>query len=79
MLADFKHAHTSAPCKSSRQFRRSLYAAADIAPGEALTRANVRSIRPGHGLPPRDLPALIGRLAKTKISRGTPLAWELIA
>ena len=63
----------------SRQFRRSLYAAADIAPGEALTRANVRSIRPGHGLPPRDLPAVIGRLAKTKISRGTPLAWELIA
>jgi N-acetylneuraminate synthase len=63
----------------SRQFRRSLYAAADIAPGEALTRANIRSIRPGHGLPPRDLPALLGRAAKTQITRGTPLSWELIA
>jgi pseudaminic acid synthase len=63
----------------SRQFRRSLYAAADIAEGEPITRANIRSIRPGHGLPPRELPALLGRVARTKISRGTPLAWELIA
>jgi pseudaminic acid synthase len=63
----------------SRQFRRSLYAAADIAAGEPLTRANIRSIRPGHGLPPRELPSLLGRIARTTISRGTPLAWELIA
>ena len=63
----------------SRQFRRSLYAAADIAEGEAITRDNIRSIRPGHGLPPRELPALLGRLARTRITRGTPLAWELIA
>jgi pseudaminic acid synthase len=63
----------------SRQFRRSLYASADIAVGEPLTRANVRSIRPGHGLPPRELPSLLGRLARTAITRGTPLAWELIA
>jgi pseudaminic acid synthase len=63
----------------SRQFRRSLYAAADIAAGEPITRINVRSIRPGHGLPPRELPSIIGRLARTRIARGTPLAWELIA
>jgi N-acetylneuraminate synthase len=63
----------------SRQFRRSLYAAADIAPGEPLTRANVRSIRPGHGLAPRELPAVLGRTARAAITRGTPLAWELIA
>ena len=62
----------------SRQFRRSLYAAEDIAEGEPLTRTNVRSIRPGHGLAPRELPAVLGRTARTRIARGTPLAWELI-
>ena len=63
----------------SRKFRRSLYAADDIAAGEPFTRANVRSIRPGLGLPPRELPALLGKRAKIAIARGTPLAWELVA
>lgn len=63
----------------SRRFRRSLYAVADIAAGEALTRANVRSIRPGFGLAPRELPAVLGRRARAAIARGTPLAWELLA
>ncbi len=62
----------------SRRFRRSLYAVADIAVGAALTRDNVRSIRPGYGLAPRELPGVIGRVAKVAITRGTPLAWELI-
>ncbi|HEY0482206.1 MAG TPA: pseudaminic acid synthase [Kofleriaceae bacterium] len=61
----------------SRKLRRSLYAVADIAPGEPLTRSNVRSIRPGFGLPPRLLPGVLGKRAKVAISRGTPLAWEL--
>ncbi len=62
----------------SRRFRRSLYAATDIAEGQELTRSNVRSIRPGFGLPPRELPNVLGKAAKVKIARGTPLAWELI-
>ncbi len=63
----------------NRKFRRSLYAVDDIAVGAPLTRANVRSIRPGFGLPPRELPSVVGRRAKVAIKRGTPLAWELIA
>jgi N-acetylneuraminate synthase len=63
----------------NRKFRRSLYAVADIAPGDPLTRTNVRSIRPGLGLAPRELPAVLGRRARVAISRGTPLAWELLA
>lgn len=63
----------------SRRFRRSLYAVADIAQGQPFTRDNVRSIRPGYGLPPRELPGIVGRTAKTSIARGTPLAWELVA
>jgi pseudaminic acid synthase len=63
----------------NRKFRRSLYASEDIAAGEQFTRSNVRSIRPGHGLPPRDLPALLTKQAGRSIKRGTPIAWELVA
>ena len=62
----------------SRRFRRSLYVVDDIAPGEPLTRGNVRSIRPGFGLPPRELPVVLGKRARVAITRGTALAWELI-
>ena len=60
------------------QFRRSLYATEDIAKGEILTQANVRSIRPGFGLPPKHLPKVIGQVAACKITRGTPMSWDLI-
>lgn len=60
-------------------FRRSLFAVADIAAGEAITPANVRSIRPGHGLPPKDLPAVLGKHAKRAIRRGEPLSYALLA
>ena len=63
----------------NRVFRRSLYAVADIASGEPVTRANIRAIRPGFGLAPRELPTVLGRVAKVPIARGTPLAWVLLA
>lgn len=62
----------------SRKFRRSLYAIDDIAAGAPLTRGNVRAIRPGFGLAPRELPVVLGKRARVSIARGTALAWELI-
>ncbi|NJM05045.1 pseudaminic acid synthase [Candidatus Gracilibacteria bacterium] len=62
----------------SRVFRRSLFVVQDIRAGEAFTAANVRSIRPAHGLAPKFLPEVIGRSATRDIERGTPLSWELI-
>jgi len=64
--------------EGSLVFRRSLYAVADIAAGEEFSTANVRSIRPGYGLPPKHLPEIIGRVAAQDISRGMPLDWNLI-
>src|SRR5207248_11468680 len=62
-----------------RKLRRSLFAVQEVRAGEPLTAENVRSIRPGHGLPPKHLPEILGRKAAKPISAGTPLAWELIA
>jgi N-acetylneuraminate synthase len=58
--------------------RRSLYAVNDIAAGEALTRDNVRSIRPGHGLAPKHLSFLLGKSASVDIPRGTPMHFGLV-
>jgi len=65
--------------RRSAIFRRSLYAVRDIAAGEVFTNENVRSIRPGLGLPPRLLSSVIGRRATIDISRGTPMSLGLIA
>jgi len=60
----------------SESFRRSLFVVEDIEKGEAFTRENVRSIRPGDGLHTRHLDDVVGRCATKKIEWGTPLAWS---
>lgn len=64
--------------RANATFRRSLYVVADVAAGEAITKANVRSIRPGLGLAPKHLPEVLGRTAKRALKRGEPLAWEML-
>ena len=63
--------------KESLSFRRSLYAVDDIENDAMLTTDNVRSIRPGGGLPPEHLKALIGRRVRKKIRKGTPITLDL--
>ena len=58
--------------------RRSLYVVADLAAGEAITAAHVRSIRPGYGLAPRHLPEVIGRRAARALKRGERLSWDML-
>lgn len=62
----------------SRVFRRSLFVVQEVRAGDVLTSENVRSIRPGYGLHTRYLEEIIGRRASQDITRGTPLAWDLI-
>ena len=65
--------------RTSLQFRRSLYLMRDVPAGRALTREDVRSIRPGLGLEPAHLDAVLGRAAARNLKRGEPLAWEMLA
>jgi len=64
--------------RGSLQFRRSLYVTAAVKAGEPLTRANVRSVRPGAGLPPGELEKVLGRPAARDLARGEPLAWDML-
>lgn len=65
--------------RANRQFRRSIYVTADIAEGESFSLKNIRSVRPGHGLPPADLPLVLGRKALRALKRGEPLTWDMIS
>ena len=64
--------------QASVQFRRSLYVVRDVRSGEIFTEQNVRSIRPGYGLPPKELPYVLGRHAAVDIRKGTPLRADLV-
>ena len=64
--------------RNSKVFRRSLFVVKDIKKGEIFTEENVRSIRPSHGLPPKNLKDILGRRSTRDIKRGTPLNWNFV-
>jgi len=64
--------------KGNVQFRRSLYVVKDIKIGEEFTSENVKSIRPGFGLPPKDYVSIIGQRAAQNLAKGTPLSWSMV-
>jgi pseudaminic acid synthase len=59
-------------------FRRSLFVVKDVKAGEKVSNENIRSIRPGCGLPTKYIEKVIGRTFKKDLSKGTPLKWDLI-
>jgi len=63
----------------SRQFRRSLFVVQNVKAGEPFTEANVRSIRPGNGMPPKHMGHVLTKRAAVDLDRGTPLRWDMLA
>lgn len=59
------------------ELRRSLWVVEDVAAGDTVTAANVRSIRPGGGLPPDAFRMVEGRRFARAVERGTPFTWDL--
>ena len=61
----------------SLRLRPSLYVSADAKAGEVATAANVRSVRPGGGLPPVEITRILGRTFRRDAALGTPVSWDL--
>ncbi|MBU6149353.1 MAG: pseudaminic acid synthase [Verrucomicrobia bacterium] len=58
--------------KINKKLRRSLYIVQDIKAGEFLTHENLRSIRPGLGISPKNLYRCLGKTVNRDLKRGTP-------
>jgi pseudaminic acid synthase len=61
-----------------RDFSRSLYVVQDIKKGEVITEENVRSIRPGFGMHPKELSTILGRVVAKDVEKGTSLNTNFI-
>lgn len=62
--------------QESKVFRRSLFVVKDMKAGEVFTEENVRSIRPGYGLPPKMLDVILGKQAARPLPKGIPLTLQ---
>lgn len=62
----------------SKVFRRSLYVTQDMTAGDIFTEENLRTIRPGLGLPPKDIEFFLGRKINCDAKKGTALSWKLV-
>jgi len=64
--------------KKGKDFCRSLYVVKDVKAGEKITRENVKSIRPGFGMHPKELFEVLGKEFNQDFEKGTPLSKELL-
>lgn len=68
--------------KSSEQgnlkFRRSLYFIETLKKGDVITKESVRSIRPGYGLPPKELDNILGKKVNRNIEKNCAVRIEYI-
>jgi N,N'-diacetyllegionaminate synthase len=55
--------------------RRSVTLVRDVAAGQVLARDDLALLRPGDGIPPKDLARVLGRRARRALVAGTRLDW----
>lgn len=64
--------------KRGKKNARSLYVVEDIKEGELFTKNNIKSIRPGRGLPTWHIDEIVGKTAKVDLKRGTAMKWDYV-
>ena len=62
--------------KSNIVFRRSIFYINDLKKGAKISSANIKRIRPGYGISPKNFDKLIGKTLRRNVSRGEPVNWD---
>ena len=70
---DYGRAHSE---RANAQYRRSLYFTRNLQAGETVQPGDIRSVRPGLGLPPKWLPQLIGRPLSRPAGQYEPVEFQ---
>ncbi|MBI4617129.1 MAG: N-acetylneuraminate synthase family protein [Planctomycetes bacterium] len=67
------------PCEEDvrRVARRSVVARRRLTTGEPVEQDALAILRPGTGIPPADLPRVIGKRPRRDVEAGTALSWEM--
>ena len=63
---------------AGRNFSRSLYIVKDVNKGELVTQENVRSIRPGYGIHPKELNKVLGKKFNSNYEKGSRMSLDKI-
>lgn len=58
------------------QFRRSLYFVRNLTKGDVVSNSDIRSVRPGNGLPPKYIDQVVGKTCKVDIAQNTPVSLD---
>lgn len=64
--------------QGNAQFRRSLYFVENLEAGQVIRSEAVRSVRPGYGLPPKEIVNVIGRTVVQNVAMGTAVSFGLL-
>jgi sialic acid synthase SpsE len=57
-------------------YLKSIVTARDLPAGRKLEADDLTLVRPGTGIPPKDMDAVIGRSVRRPLQQGTVLAWD---
>lgn len=63
--------------KVTMSHRPSLYFIEDLPAGTIIEPYHIRTVRPGKGLLPKELPHILGLSLTHAVNKGTPVSWEL--
>jgi N,N'-diacetyllegionaminate synthase len=74
-IGDQKLGPTEAELTARQNFRLSCLASADIKAGTVLGREHIAFMRPGTGIAPKDIDALLGATIRTDVKRGHIFSW----